>query len=435
MSVSPVVLSKTPSPAPSSSWAVAVRLLVRWIEQGERADVLLEGLPRELSKVDRARVQHLFFGALRHLGRLEKELERWVPHAPRTRVRAVIYVAGFELIEGGSDGHVARVVHHAVEQTKALASPSEARLVNAVVRKMSSGLAAPPPVGPASPEVLAEAFSHPLWMVRRWLAAFGPEATRALLEFHQKPGSMYARWRDPSLTPPSWLRAIDVPGFFELPPGRWGDIEPLLHEGRIYLQDPATRHAVDLLAPQPDETILDVCAAPGGKSLLIADQMQRGRLVAIDLPGVRIDRLLENLSRVKTVTTAWMAADLPRLEARDLARRGLPELYDGVLVDVPCSNTGVMRHRVDVKWRLQPGDFAKHARQQRDLLRAAARWVAPGGRLVYSTCSLESEENEQVVNAFLAEAGTLWTLEKSVLVRPWVSGHDGAGAFLLRKSG
>jgi 16S rRNA (cytosine967-C5)-methyltransferase len=113
---------------------------------------------------------------------------------------------------------------------------------------------------------------------------------------------------------------------------------------------------------------------------------------------------------------------------------GLPKAYDAVLLDVPCSNTGVMRHRVDVKWRLQVSDFAKHARQQGDLLSAAARLVAPGGRLVYSTCSLDAEENDTVIKLFLEKTRGRFTLEGQRVSQPWVDGHDGAAAFLLRKA-
>ena len=113
----------------------------------------------------------------------------------------------------------------------------------------------------------------------------------------------------------------------------------------------------------------------------------------------------------------------------------LPESYAAVLLDVPCSNTGVMRHRADVKRRLQPGDFKKHPKQQLALLHAAARLVAPGGRLVYSTCSVDAEENERVVEAFFnSRAGGPFKLEKGVTSQPWVTGHDGAGAFLLRRT-
>jgi 16S rRNA (cytosine967-C5)-methyltransferase len=166
----------------------------------------------------------------------------------------------------------------------------------------------------------------------------------------------------------------------------------------------------------------------------IADRLQRtGRLVSLDLPGPRLDRLRENLAEVRGVQVDIVGIDLETARAETFREQGLPDQFAGVLLDVPCSNTGVMRHRVDVRWRLQAGDIARHASQQLVLLQAAAGRVAPGGRLVYSTCSLEREENEGVVEAFLASpAGRGWTLEAQVVARPWVTGEDGAGAFRLR---
>jgi 16S rRNA (cytosine967-C5)-methyltransferase len=153
----------------------------------------------------------------------------------------------------------------------------------------------------------------------------------------------------------------------------------------------------------------------------------------LDLPGPRLDRLRENLLRVRGVTVEVAGIDLATARAETFRQHSLPERFAGVLLDVPCSNTGVMRHRVDVRWRLQPGDIVRHAEQQEVLLRAAAARVAPGGRLVYSTCSLEAEENEGVVAAFLGSpAGRGWTLEAQVLARPFDTGEDGAGAFRLR---
>jgi 16S rRNA (cytosine967-C5)-methyltransferase len=160
------------------------------------------------------------------------------------------------------------------------------------------------------------------------------------------------------------------------------------------------------------------------------------RLVSVDLPGTRIDRLKENLSRVTTVNAALVQADVLKDFGSVLEEHRLPTEYDAVLIDVPCSNTGVMRHRVDVKWRLQPGDFKKHPAQQVAMLRAAARLVGPKGRLVYATCSIDTEENENVVRAFLAgRGGQAFTLDGTVLSMPWDTGHDGGAAFRLRRTG
>lgn len=447
MSATPSVPSES---APTGAWPTAARLIARWLDRRERIDALLDTLPRTLAGPERARCQHLVIGVVRHFGRIEAALGRLVAHPPRFSTRAVLFVAGFELIEAatdGEDGRVAKIVHHSVEQTKSLASPAEARLVNAVVRKLASALAQPAPTLNVSADELGEYFSHPAWMVKSWLGQFGPESTRALLEWNQRPAPVYARWRGAvgTIPPPSFLQPTRWPGLFEVTSGHWPEVEPLLKSGALYLQDPSTLIPVDLLAPKPGEAILDLCAAPGGKSLLIADTIAAaapadapapiGRLVAVDLPGARVDRLKENLSRISRLDVALVQADLLGNLTVQLREHRLPEVYQAVLLDVPCSNTGVMRHRVDVKWRLQAGDFRKHPQQQLSLLHSAARLVAPGGRLVYSTCSIDAEENEHVVRAFLAsKAGGPFTLGRSVLSYPWTSGHDGAAAFLLNRA-
>ncbi len=421
------------------AWPLAARLIGRWLERHERLDALLETLPANLAGAERARCQHLVFGVVRHFGRLEAALLRLVANPPRYATQGVLLIAGFELIDARekmiADGIVAKIVHHAVEQAKTLASPAEARLVNAVVRKLAAALDSLPPAAPPT-EVLAEYFSHPEWLVRAWLAQFGAESTRALLEWNQQPAIVYARWRAADEVPPTFLTPTKWPGFFAVESGHWAEIDPLLKGGKLYLQDPGTRLAVEVLAPQAGESVLDLCAAPGGKSLLIADAMKTGKLVSMDLPNARIDRLKENLSRVSGVEVALVQADVGDGAVAALREHKLPEAYDAVLIDVPCSNTGVMRHRADVKWRLQAGDFKKHPKQQLALLHAAARLVAPGGRLVYSTCSIDNEENEAVVKEFFnSRAGGPFKLEKSVQSLPWVTGHDGAAAFLLRRSG
>jgi 16S rRNA (cytosine967-C5)-methyltransferase len=429
----------------TSGWILAVHLTERWLARSERVDSLLEQLTPGLPAQERARAQHLFFGVVRWASRLDAALEGLMVHAPRTKVRAVLLVTGFELWEGGSEA-TAKVVHHAVEKAKAVTSPVEARLVNAVARKMAARLA-------EKPATAAAEFAHPEWLVARWTKQFGAEATTKLLEWNQSPAPVYARWRSP-LPAPEFLAAARWPGFFGVKAGHWDAVRKLAGEGALYLQDPSTRMAVELLAPQPHETILDACAAPGGKSLMIADAMAgelarrgavtgvpaeaaatAGRVVALDEEGPRLVRLKANLNHAPaSVQVALMPADLLKVSARFFKDYNLPEIYDAVLLDAPCTNTGVMRHRVDVKWRLRAGDFAQHAAQQLALLKAAARLVREGGRLVYSTCSLDPVENEEVVQLFLRDARG-WKLERQVVAYPWIDGHDGAGAFLLIRWG
>jgi 16S rRNA (cytosine967-C5)-methyltransferase len=419
------------------AWPEAVRSVARWLADQERIDSVLEALPSGMDRVERARCQHLVYGVVRHAGRLEELLNLLIAHPPRFTTRAALLLAGFELIDAADPGAQARIVHHAVEQTKALASPAEARLVNAVGRRLAAALAAQKPLPRfASAEELGERYSHPVWLVRRWLIAFGAEPTRRLLEWNQTPAPVHLRWRQPAAAPPPWAQATAWPGFFSALPGHWPEIEAEISAGRAYVQDPGTRLAVELLDPRPGETILDACAAPGGKALQIADAMRTGRLVALDASGAeagdpRFRRLTDNL-RSSPLPVAAVGLDLlhPRLGA-ELERRGAPARYDAVLLDAPCSNTGVMRHRIDVKWRLRETDFGRHARQQLQLLAAAAALVAPGGRLVYSTCSIDPEENEQVAGRFL-ERHPGFQGGRQALARPWTEGHDGAGVFVFR---
>lgn len=488
-------MTSLPSHGSASAWPVAVSLLERWLRRRERVDALMEvagrKAPAALRGEDRARCQYLLFGAVRHYGRLRAAIDARVTHPPRARLQAVLLVAGFELLETGAapaeEGHAAKVVHHAVGQAKTLLSPAEARLVNAVLRRLARApdLRGAPPSAAVGAAELARFFSHPEWLVRRWLAQLGADATCRLLEWNQSPPPVYGRWRG-AADPPAWLQTTAWPRFYAVPAGHWSEIEPRLADGALYLQDPATLIAVELLDPQPGETVLDLCAAPGGKSLLLADMLERrarretalhgetspvsalpgtaaaaaealspansakaGRVVAVDLPDRRrIDRLKENLAKARATEVALVQADVLALSSQLFKEHGLPAGYSAVLLDAPCSNTGVVRHRVDVKWRLREADIAKHAGQQLALLTAAARFVAspgtdspgsapadarPGGRLVYSTCSLEPEENEGVIETFLRSAGGRFVLDQTRGSRPWETGCDGAAAFRLQR--
>ena len=416
-------------------WEAAVGLAERWVARAERVDTLLEGLAANLTGQERARAQQLFYGVVRWSSRLEAALDGLMARPPRTKVRAVLLVAGFELLQGGGGPEsTAKVIHHAVEKAKTVASQKEAKLVNAVLRKLAARLA-------EKPADVATEFAHPEWLVARWTRQFGAETTRKLLEWNQQPAPVYARWRTDADVP-GFLAPTKWPGFFEVKPGKWDEVRRLANEGALYLQDPSTRLCIELLAPQSGEVILDACAAPGGKSLFIADTMRMGKVVALDEPAapgksdIRLVRLKENLARApKGVEVGMVTADLRAAGSVYYRNLNLPESYDAVLLDAPCSNTGVMRHRIDVKWRLQDGDFTRHAEAQLELLHAAARLVKSGGRLVYSTCSIDAVENDGVIKAFFeSRAGSGFRRERSVQAYPWIDGHDGAGAFLLVKN-
>ncbi len=426
-------------PPLDDAWGWAVRVLESWQEHDRRIDWSLDDLPPAMPAGVRARVQLLALGTLRHLGRINAAMDPCIKRPPRPWVRAALRVTAFEVLNEPTEETAAKAGHHLVERVRREASMGEARFANAIIRQVATALLTPrevPGEGTAV-EDWANYYSHPAWLVERWRVQLGAADTRRFLETNQRPGQVTVRWRGGE-TPepvPSWLEPIaDVDGFYAVPAGRWPDVRPLLETGRAQVQDPATRHAISLLDPQVGETLLDLCASPGGKSLAMADRLQRGAIISVDLPGRRQGRLQKNLSLFPSgVTGRAVAADVCRGLRRSLTAANQPVAYSGVLIDVPCSNTGVMRHRVDVRWRLEPDSFRRHARQQLDLLQAAADCVAVDGRLVYSTCSIDREENEQLVQAFLRRRKGEFELTASELSRPWETGHDGAAAFRLER--
>jgi 16S rRNA (cytosine967-C5)-methyltransferase len=196
-------------------------------------------------------------------------------------------------------------------------------------------------------------------------------------------------------------------------------------QGLCYVQDPSTLMACDLLAPQPGETVLDACAAPGGKTTYIAELMEnQGRIVACDIFESRVQRMQENLTRLGVAI-----AEVHQLDVLTAAGTAplLPESFDRILIDAPCSNTGVIRRRVDVRWRLSDEDFIRMPVTQMGLVRRLAPLLKPGGTLVYSTCSVEPEENDELVKQIEREIPELHFVE-SRRALPFIDAVDGAFA-------
>jgi 16S rRNA (cytosine967-C5)-methyltransferase len=269
-------------------------------------------------------------------------------------------------------------------------------LINAVLRRAT--LARKPLMDEISDLPQPVIHSHPDWLYNRWRSAFGTRNAISIMEWNNLPAINYFRVN------PLAPVAISLPGtpvenaegFFKIDSSL---PSALLASGNVYIQDPATRHSVELLAPQPGEKILDACAAPGGKAFLIAAALgSADGLLCTDSNEKRLPRLSENLERLHAGKATIAVHDWTQPAPNEWH-----QAFDGILLDVPCSNTGVIRRRVDVRWRLQSPDIDKIAITQRKILENAIACLKPGGRIVYSTCSIEHDENLGLVEGFLAD--------------------------------
>jgi 16S rRNA (cytosine967-C5)-methyltransferase len=394
----------------------AVSALRAWAKGHDYAETLVErhASRRMLSPADRALLQAILFGVLRH----RRLLDHWIGKLREGKLdpdtRDVLRVGLCQILLLGVPDHAA--VNETVETGKA----SVRGLVNAVLRRaIASRKRLLDEIQELPPAV---AHSHPDWLFKCWKTAFGKSNAIALMEWNNQPALTFFRV-NPLAPVPAELPGTpleDAPGFHQLDgplPGA------LLASGAIYIQDLATRHAVELLEPAPGERILDACAAPGGKAFLIAAALGSAEtLVCTDSNAKRLPRLRENLERLHAGQATIACHDWTKPAPADWHAA-----FDAILLDVPCSNTGVIRRRVDVRWRLQPTDITKIAATQRKILENALPCLKPGGRLVYSTCSIETAENQEQVDAFLADHPELrLTATREAL--PFRDGTDGAFA-------
>jgi 16S rRNA (cytosine967-C5)-methyltransferase len=270
--------------------------------------------------------------------------------------------------------------------------------------------------------------SHPDEWFKRWKSSYGTDAAIQLMEWNNQPAETFFRINPlvPCAEHPPGLAVDGAPGFFRLD----GPLpNQALASGGIYIQDPATRHCVELLDPKPGESVLDACAAPGGKAFLIAASSGGGQgLVCTDSNEKRLPRLAENLTRLHVDGAETLAHDWTQPAPSTWIKR-----FDAILLDVPCSNTGVMRRRVDVRWRFKPADLPKLRLTQLAILENALPCLKPGGRIVYSTCSIEPEENIDLIQVFLSRHPEL-ALAETKQILPFRDATDGAFAACLRSA-
>jgi len=370
------------------------------VERGHsHSDDLLRGrVVNALSVPDRNLATALVLGVIRWQISLDHEVQAFLKH-PKAKldpeVRIVLRMGAFQLLH--MDRIPARAaIDESVELAKKAGQRFASGMVNAVLRKLAVA-----PRVPAFDETAADlalAQAHPAWMVERWVSFFGLEATRDLCRHGQRQPVLTVRLESPAVEAELTKAGVYLEPGDLLTPARAvisGDVTatPAFLEGRVRLQDEGSQLVAEIAGQ--GTAILDCCAAPGGKTLILAERNPQARILACESSSSRLEQMAKRL-----------ASHSDQIECRlaDAAALVQNAAFDLALADVPCSGTGTLGRNPEIRHRLRPEEFARQAERQRAILVAALRALRPGGRVVYSTCSLEPEENEQVIAAVLAES-------------------------------
>ena len=399
----------------ANSRRTAAFAVARWLVTKDFLATLLPEGP------DRAFVQDLVYTVIRRLRPLRKVLGALVTKWPKGELEALLYVGAAQVLYMDEVPDFA-AVNETVEAAKLCNNKSVAKVVNGVLRNLIRRRAEFEAQIAAAP--LEERESFPTELVRRWTARFSAENAAKLCVWHNEPAKTFLARKDGSFVElERGKKVADVPGYAE---------------GEFIVQDPGTAFAVELMDAKPGDVILDACAAPGGKTIQLA--WRGAKVTACEVNPKRRRKLEENLKRVGVEVEVVGALESVGSESavgveNELKHSPTQKLkqFSKVLVDSPCSNTGVLRRRPDARWNWSVEKLESLVKLQAEILDQVALLVAPGGTLVYSTCSNEPEENDEQVKAFLARHSdfTLDTTRESI---PFESGHDGAfAARLIRK--
>ena len=360
----------------------------------------------KLAGETRARTTVLVNDVVRLKGRLDdiietmsgKKMNRLQPD-----LRSLLRIGCYELL---FDDHVPEyaAIHSSVDLTKELINKKAAGLTNAVLRKILRQLESDPQ-WLANLSMKPEWQSFPKWMIKKWEKQFGEKVTIKLCQTYNQPVPMFLRLNQGRMKLKSAIKNLAVegivaekyeslPDFLRVTKGQSKVLyTPLFTSGIVSVQDPASAAIIHLLEPKPGETVLDVCAAPGTKSLMIAEMVtSKGTVLASDRDKTRVDAGIRDMERHQLRNIRWSVLDA--------LENNFPSSKK-ILVDAPCTGTGVIGRRPDIKWRRKVSDGAEMAELQLSLLINVSRYLMSGGTLVYATCSLEPEENWGVVEQFL----------------------------------
>jgi 16S rRNA (cytosine967-C5)-methyltransferase len=400
-------------PPASSPRGLAWEILNRIDRDGAFAEPLLDAFlsGTSMKEEDRRLLTDLVYGTVRMRNRLDwviGKLYRGKPAAMDPALRNLLRLGFYQILMRDRIPAFA-VVHETVEMAKRT-RPGREKLVNALLRNVirSAGEISYPD-RESDPEGFISVYhSHPLWLVRRWVGQFGAEETVRLCSRNNEPPGLTLRVH-PSVDPEQVIgdlaglgvaarRGRFAPGAVAAG-GKGGKVREYVlsrRGGKVAIQDEASQLVAGLVRPLPGESVLDLCAGTGRKALQMAGAMgNRGEILAVDLNGRKLEILRETAEEAGCSILRTLEGD----GTVDLGAR-FHERFDKVLVDAPCTGTGTVRRKPEIRWRLDEGDPGRMALLQAGLLRAAARYVKPGGWIVYGTCSLLREENEDVVERF-----------------------------------
>jgi 16S rRNA (cytosine967-C5)-methyltransferase len=405
--------------------------ILQAVRTGQTFDRALDSSMTALAEADRRLAHEIAAGVLRERTGLDRRIRAALAkpkkHLPDD-VRDVLRIGVYQL------SHLDRVppyaaVQSTVDLAKTACGRKFAPLVNAVLRRISRAPSDEAPGGGGAND-LADRYSHPEWLVARWLAHHGAERTERLMRHNNARPPLViqpARWSADTLA--AGLEAAGIDHTRE-PSGHGfsvvaarGEALPGYSEGGFIVQDTTQRRLLDFIAVPAGARIWDACSAPGGKAVVLA---RCGTVLATDRSRRRIERLRENLTR--TASHVWKAA----ADARHAPV--LAETMDLVLVDAPCSATGTMARHPDARWRLSPSRIDDLARRQEEILEGVAPAVRRGGLLAYLTCSLEPEENHPQVDRFLEQHPDFRRDGDDLFVWPGEHAADGGFAARMRRA-
>jgi 16S rRNA (cytosine967-C5)-methyltransferase len=421
-----LVKSKEISPA-----RLAAFRILQQVETGAFSSVLLAAEKTRLQPADRALCHELVLGVLRRQLFLDKISE----HFSKRRVESLDAAVRIALRLGHYQLRfltripASAAVNESVSLVRAARLSSATAFVNAVLRRAIREAEYDPGADVSDPlEKIAVQTSHPRWLVERWASSFGLEETVALARANNTMPPVSFRVVHMRAKEVEVLAKLKEAGATveasQIVKGAWrvSGATSLLREmsgaGQIYLQDEASQLVADVMDVKRGEHVLDLCAAPGGKTTLMADRAgDSAFIVASDRSATRMATVMatrqshgfENIRSV--ILDATQPLPFP------------PESFDKVLIDAPCSGTGTLRANPEIRWRLKPGDFERFAEQQKRILSRAVEVLKPRGRLVYSTCSVEGEENEEVI-------ASLNQLKLLKTVRTWPQREGSDGFFM-----